>query len=95
MTFAQALPAMGTLASLGAAIVVFFAAYRTSAAKVWREEAEAQKSRADRLEESLKEINSRLTRIEIENERLVHLLTSLDPTKLAVIRLTTPLSEDD
>ncbi|WP_203687733.1 hypothetical protein [Streptomyces sp. SID14515] len=95
MTLTQALPALGTLASLAAALVVVLAAYRTSAAKVWREEAEAQKTRADRLEASLKEINTRLSRIEIENERLVHLLTSLDPTKLAVIRLTTPPSEDD
>ncbi|NEC21183.1 hypothetical protein G3I50_23490 [Streptomyces parvus] len=78
-----------------AALVVVLAAYRTNTAAVWREEAEAQKSRADRLEASLKEINARLSRIEIENERLVQLLTSLDPTKLAVIRLATTLSEDD
>ncbi|MFJ9234389.1 hypothetical protein ACIRJ3_05315 [Streptomyces anulatus] len=95
MTVTQALPVLGTLASLIAALVVVFAAYRTSAARVWREEAEAQKSRADRLEASLKEINARLSRIEIENERLVQLLTSLDPTKLAVIRLATTPSEDD
>ncbi|MFJ7329022.1 hypothetical protein ACIQVN_22620 [Streptomyces cyaneofuscatus] len=95
MTFTQILPILGTLAFLIAALVVVLAAYRTNTASVWREEAGAQKSRADRLEASLKEINARLSRIEIENERLVQLLTSLDPTKLAVIRLATTLSEDD
>ncbi|MCY0941918.1 hypothetical protein [Streptomyces antarcticus] len=75
-------------------MVVVLAAARTSAAKVWREEAEAQKSRADRLESSLKEINERLARIETENKRLIQLLTSLDPNRLAVIRLATNPTED-
>lgn len=84
----------GTVSVILAAVVVVVASFRTNTAKVWREEAEAQKSRADRLEASLKEINTRLSRIEIENERLVQLLTSLDPTKLAVIRLASLPSED-
>jgi small-conductance mechanosensitive channel len=84
----------GTLSAVLAAAAVLFASLKTNTAKVWREEAEAQKSRADRLEASLKEINTRLSRIEIENERLVQLLTSLDPTKLAVIRLATIPTEE-
>jgi len=84
----------GTASAILAAVVVVIASFRTNTAKVWRDEAEAQKSRADRLEASLKEINTRLSRIEIENERLVQLLTSLDPTKLAVIRLAAIPMED-
>ncbi|MFD7552967.1 hypothetical protein ACFV0H_28430 [Streptomyces erythrochromogenes] len=94
MTPTQILTAGGTLASLVAAVVVVLAAARTSAAKVWREEAEAQKSRADRLESSLKEINERLARIEAENKRLISLLTSLDPDRLAVLRLAANPLED-
>ncbi|WP_326827435.1 hypothetical protein [Streptomyces sp. NBC_01751] len=84
----------GTLSAVIAAAAVLFASLKTNTAKVWREEAEAQKSRADRLEASLKEINTRLSRIEQENERLVQLLTSLDPSRLAVVRLTNTSTED-
>lgn len=84
----------GTLSAVLAAGAVVFASLKTNTAKVWREEAEAQKYRADRLEASLKEINTRLSRIERENERLVQLLTHLDPARLAVVRLTdTPTEE--
>ncbi|MFJ3634624.1 hypothetical protein [Streptomyces sp. NPDC090112] len=94
MTPTQILTAGGTLASLVAAVVVVLAAARTSAAKVWREEAEAQKTRADRLESSLSEIKERLSRIEAENKRLISLLTSLDPDRLAVLRLAANPMED-
>jgi predicted nuclease with TOPRIM domain len=62
---------------------------------VWREEAEAQKERADRLAGDLTEIKNRLTRIEQENARLIQLLTSLDPNRLAVMRLAANPTEDD
>ncbi|MFI5865843.1 hypothetical protein [Streptomyces sp. NPDC051546] len=94
MTPSQILTAGGTLASLVAAVVVVLAAARTSSARVWREEAEAQKSRADRLESSLTEIKERLSRIESENKRLVQLLTSLDPNRLAAFRLAANPMED-
>ncbi|WP_416972532.1 hypothetical protein [Streptomyces sp. 4F14] len=77
-----------------AAVVVIVAAFRTNTARVWKEEAEAQKARADRLAEDLTEIKERLTRIEHENVRLVQLLTSLDPARLAAIRITTTNLED-
>ncbi|MBF6056169.1 hypothetical protein AF335_32975 [Streptomyces eurocidicus] len=51
-------------------------------AEVWRSEAEAQKARADRLQEDLTEIKERLTRIEAENARLIALLTALDPARI-------------
>lgn len=84
----------GTLASVVAAVVVVLAAARTSSARVWREEAEAQKGRADRLAGDLTEIKNRLSRIEAENARLIKLLTSLDPDRLAVLRLAANPMED-
>lgn len=85
----------GTATVVIAALVVVVAAFRTNTAKVWREEAEAQKTRADRLEGTLKEINERLSVIEHENKQLVRLLTSIDPARLAVIQLTTNRPEGD
>lgn len=90
----QILTLGGTVASVVAAVVVVLAAARTSSARVWREEAEAQRARADRLEGSLSEIKERLSRIEAENKRLIKLLTSLDPNRLAVVRLATDPVED-
>ncbi|MGW1673298.1 hypothetical protein [Streptomyces sp. NPDC002324] len=84
----------GTCAAIAAALAVILAAFRTNTARVWKEEAEAQKARAERLENDLKEIKERLTHIERDNARLVALLTSLDPTRLAAIRLATNLTED-
>jgi hypothetical protein len=95
MTLSNVLSISGTLAAFVAAVVVVLASHRTSAAKVWREEAEAQKERADRLAGDLTEIKNRLTRIEQENARLIQLLTSLDPNRLAVMRLATNSTEDD
>jgi predicted nuclease with TOPRIM domain len=72
------------LATLGAVIKVSFHA---QSAKVWREEAEAQKSRADRLQTDMSEIKERLSRIEAENARLIELLTALDPARIAALRI--------
>lgn len=94
MTLSQFFSIAGTLTTFVAAVVVVLASYRTSAAKVWREEAEAQKERADRLASDLTEIKTRLARIEAENARLIQLLTSLDPTRLAVARLADNPPED-
>ncbi|MFI8815715.1 MULTISPECIES: hypothetical protein [unclassified Streptomyces] len=94
MSLSQMLSHAGTISVVLAALVVIAAAFRTNTTRIWREEAEAQKSRADRLEASLNEINTRLSRIEVENERLVHLLTSLDPARLAFIRLATTPTEE-
>lgn len=88
------LPLAGSAASLIAAAVVVFAAARTSAAKVWREEAEAQKQRADRLANDLTEIKNRLSALEQENRRLIQLLTSLAPNRLAGFQLAETPPED-
>jgi predicted nuclease with TOPRIM domain len=66
--------------------VVVRASRETRAVEVWRQEAEAQKARADRLQEDLTEIKDRLTKIERENYRLVELLTALDPEQVARLR---------
>ncbi|WP_340376611.1 hypothetical protein U5640_16835 [Streptomyces sp. SS7] len=68
-----------------AALVMTKAAWRLNTARVWKEEAEAQKARADRLMEDLTEIKERLTRIEDENKRLVQILMSLDPARIAAL----------
>ncbi|MEV5913377.1 hypothetical protein AB0M00_31355 [Streptomyces chartreusis] len=94
MTLSQFFSYTGPLATFIAAAVVIFAAFRTNTARVWKEEAEAQKARAERLENDLKEIKERLTHIERDNARLVALLTSLDPTRLAAARLATNPTED-
>lgn len=94
MTLSQFFSYTGPLATFIAAAVVILAAFRTNTARVWKEEAEAQKARAERLENDLKEIKERLTHIERDNARLVALLTSLDPTRLAAVRLATNPTED-
>ncbi|MGW0087856.1 hypothetical protein ACWDWS_02435 [Streptomyces sp. NPDC003328] len=86
MTPTEVLQFSGTLASVGAALVVVLASFRTSSARLWKEEAEAQKNRADRLASDLSEIKTRLTALERENRRLIQLLTSLDPNSLALSR---------
>jgi predicted nuclease with TOPRIM domain len=73
--------------TLAAASVVTYASWRRGTSKIWKEEAEAQKARADRLEENLDEIKDRLSRIEKENARLIELLTALDPERLRALRI--------
>lgn len=96
MTIPQFFSYSGPLATFVAAAVVVLAAFRTNTARVWKEEAEAQTARANRLETDLKEIKARLTQIEQDNRRLIQLLTSIDPTQLNAYRLLTqPTTEDD
>ncbi|MGW3232480.1 hypothetical protein [Kitasatospora sp. NPDC001095] len=72
----------GTAASVVAALVMVRASWQMNSAQVWKGEAEAQKTRADRLQDDLNEIKDRLTRIEAENRRLVELITTLDPSRI-------------
>ncbi|MDQ1016701.1 hypothetical protein [Streptomyces afghaniensis] len=94
MTLSQFFSYSGPLVTFIAAAVVVLAALRTNTARVWKEEAEAQTARANRLESDLKEIKERLTHIERDNARLVALLTSLDPIRLAAVRQATNPTED-
>jgi predicted nuclease with TOPRIM domain len=77
----------GMLSTAIAAAVMAKAAWRLNTAKVWKEEAEAQKTRADRLQQDMDEIKERLSRIEEENKRLIELLTALDPERLRALRI--------
>ncbi|MGK5496403.1 hypothetical protein [Streptomyces sp. URMC 125] len=86
MTLEDVLRIGGYIAAFVAAVVVTRASWQTNSAKVWREEAEAQKARADRLAEDLSEIKRRLARIEEENKRLIRILTSLDPNAFRSLR---------
>lgn len=94
MTLSQFFSYSGPLTVVIAAVVVVVAAFRTNTARVWKEEAEAQKARADRLADDLTEIKNRLSRIEKENARLIQLLTALDPNRLAALRFAPDPSED-
>ncbi|MFD8088982.1 hypothetical protein [Streptomyces malaysiensis] len=77
----------GTLASVAAAFVLVKSGFQMRTAEVWKQEAEAQKTRADRLQNDMDEIKERLTRIEAENQRLIELLTALDPSRIAALRI--------
>ncbi|MEU8948787.1 hypothetical protein [Streptomyces sp. NPDC048489] len=83
MTAADILGYTGTAASVVAAFVLVKASWSINTANVWREEAQAQKARADRLQTDMNEIKERLTRIEAENARLIELLTALDPERIS------------
>lgn len=87
MTLSQFSSITGAVATVIAAFVVVLAAARTNTAKVWKDEAEAQRTRADRLQTDMTEIKERLTRIEAENQRLIELLTALDPARVRALHL--------
>jgi predicted nuclease with TOPRIM domain len=76
----------GLISAVAAALIIVRAAWQTNTAKVWKEEAEAQRARADRLQNDMNEIKERLTRIEAENARLIELLTALDPERINSLR---------
>jgi predicted nuclease with TOPRIM domain len=76
----------GLISGAVAAIVIIRAAWHINTANVWKEEAEAQRARADRLQTDMEEIKERLSRIEDENKRLIELLTALDPARIAALR---------
>ncbi|MFJ8041221.1 hypothetical protein ACIRBX_12015 [Kitasatospora sp. NPDC096147] len=82
MNSLQILGYAGTAASITAALVMVRASWQINTARLWREEAEAQKTRADRLQADMTEIKERLARLEVENARLVQLLTQLSPEQL-------------
>lgn len=64
---------LGVASTAVGALVMAKAAGQLNTAHVWREETEAQRARADRLQQDMHEIKERLTRIEEENRRLVEL----------------------
>ncbi|MEH6373684.1 hypothetical protein V7793_04895 [Streptomyces sp. KLMMK] len=77
---------VGILATVIGGFVVVRAAKEAKTAEVWKAEAEAQKARGDRLQDDLTEIKERLRRIEKENNRLLEILSIIDPEKLLALR---------
>ncbi|MFE0773925.1 hypothetical protein [Streptomyces sp. NPDC058861] len=87
MTPTDILGYAGTAASIVAALVLVKAAWQTQTSKVWREEAEAQRTRADRLQSDMQEVKERLAQLEAKNQRLIDLLSTVDPDRLAALRI--------
>jgi len=77
----------GVVSTVLAALVMVKASWRLNTARVWKEEAEAQKTRADRLFDELEEVKYRLTELESYTRTLVHLLSTVDPQALDEIRM--------
>lgn len=66
---------IGFMGALAAAVVVMRSSALRVAAETWREEAEAQKARADRLEDSVAQLDARVRALEDDNARLKDLAT--------------------
>jgi len=71
---------------IAGAVALILAGFRTNTARVWKEEAEAQKTRADRLINELEEVKERLQELETHTQSLVRLLSTIDPQKLEELR---------
>jgi Tfp pilus assembly protein PilN len=67
---------------IAGAVAIILAGFRTNTARVWKDEAEAQKTRADRLIAELDEVKERLGELEAHTQGLVRLLSRIDPQKL-------------
>jgi cell division protein FtsB len=55
------------------------AAAQVETTKVWREEAEAQKARGDRLEAAVHELTAEVTSLRAEVRRFTRLLRAIEP----------------
>lgn len=82
LNVAGAVLALVTL--LAAAVVVARSSAKLKAAEVWRDEAEAYKSRSERLDEELAELRTRVT----EQDAKIATLTELVTSAQAVTHLT-------
>lgn len=63
------------IGALAAAYVRVRSSVDNQTAEIWKGEAEAQKTRADRLETALTELSDRVARLEAENRHLSELVT--------------------
>ncbi|MFI6609272.1 hypothetical protein [Streptomyces sp. NPDC050507] len=66
---------IGATAGLGAAVARLRSEADNESARLWRENAEAERARGDRLEQALSELQGRVTRLEAENAVLRSLAT--------------------
>jgi hypothetical protein len=67
--------ALTGIGALAAAFVRVKSSVDNQTAEIWKGEAEAQKTRADRLEAALTELSERVGRLESENRQLRELVT--------------------
>jgi predicted ATPase len=65
----------GALVGVGSAFVKMRSETDTESARLWKENAEAEKTRADRLEATVRDLTTRVDRLEIENAALRSLVT--------------------
>jgi predicted ATPase len=70
-----ALGACGALIGVGSAFVRIRSETDTESARLWKENAEAEKTRADRLEATVRDLTARVERLEAENGMLRSLVT--------------------
>jgi cell division septum initiation protein DivIVA len=70
-----ALSLVALLAASGIAIARFRTDTDNESARLWKENAEAEKNRADRLEATVRDLTSRVERLEVENDVLRSLVT--------------------
>lgn len=77
----------GAFAGVAGAVSLIAASFKTSSARIWKDEAEAHKARADRLIEELEEVKNRLTGLEAYTKTLVTLLSTIDPERLEELRI--------
>lgn len=63
--------ALAAVSTVAAAYVLVRSSVDNQTAAIWKGEAEAQKARADRLEEELELLSARVTRLEQEREVLL------------------------
>jgi predicted ATPase len=69
------LGACGGLIGVGTAFVRLRSETDTESARLWKENAEAEKTRADRLEATVRDLTARVERLEVENGMLRSLVT--------------------
>jgi predicted ATPase len=65
----------GALIGVGSAFVKLRSETDSESARLWKENAEAEKTRADRLEATVRDLTSRVERLEAENGMLRSLVT--------------------
>lgn len=77
----------GIIALVAGGVAVLVATFKTNTSRVWREEAEAQKTRADRLLNDIEKMTKEIEGLKEYTHALVRILSTIDPTRLEDLRL--------
>lgn len=86
MSPSEMLTFTGLISILVAAAVVTYSAFRTNTTRVWKDEAEAWKARAETALVELEELRDQLTELEGYTQTLVRILSTIDPQRLDDLR---------